>query len=199
MGQLSAAARKRVRYELPFGKNLQGAPRQILNGWEIGGIASLASGVPFSVENASGVSRNLAVGAGFADRPNLVPGASNNPTRGVSRGCAGIAAGTPVETPTLYFDPCAFVPQEPGTFGNLGRNTLIGPALSELDFSLSKHFRLTERKELQFRAEFFNIVNHPNLEAPSVTLGAVLSNSAGVLTKTTTASRQIQFGLKFVF
>jgi hypothetical protein len=198
-------------YELPLGKNLQGLPRQILNGWELGGIATFASGVPFTVENSGNVSRNLAVGASFSDRPNLVPGASNNPTRGVSSGCTFVTttgttttttkfnAGTPVGTPTLYFDPCAFTPQPPGTFGTLGRNTLIGPGLADFDFSLSKHFRMTERRELQFRAEFFNILNHPNFQAPSVTLGGVLSASAGVLTKTTTTSRQIQFGLKLIF
>jgi hypothetical protein len=196
-------------YELPFGKNLQGFARQVLKGWELGGIMTFSSGVPFSVVNSENVSRNLATQANFADRPNLVPGASNNPTHGVSIGNCSfpnpsgppttIKAGTPVGTPTLFFDPCAFAPQPLGTFGNLGRNTLIGPGLSDVDFLVSKHFRMGEQRELQFRAEFFNVLNHPNFEAPSVNLTAILSASAGGLTKTTTTSRQIQFGLKFIF
>jgi hypothetical protein len=113
-----------------------------------------------------------------------------------------------VGTPTLFFDPCAFAPQPLGTFGNLGRNTLIGPGLSDIDFLINKHFRLGEQRELQFRAEFFNILNHPNFEAPTATgrrifaggLNPAPSSSAGVLPfQTTTSSRQIQFGLKFVF
>ena len=192
-------------YELPLGRNLQGAPRELLNGWEFGGIASLASGVPFTVENSANRSQNKATGANFADRPNLAPGASNDPTRGISQGCPGFAAGTPVGTPDHYFDPCAFTPQPLGMFGNLGRNTLIGPGLTDFDFLMDKHFRVGERKELQFRAEFFNLMNHPNFEAPNATTRQIfsitgqLSSSAGVLTKTTTTSRQIQFGLKFIF
>ncbi len=195
-------------YELPFGKNLQGFGRQLVNGWELGGIATFAAGVPFTVENSANRSQDLATGANFSDRPNLVAGASNNPTHGVSAGCAGVPAGTPVGTPTLFFDPCAFAPQPLGTFGNLGRNTLIGPGLSDIDFLINKHFRMGEQRELQFRAEFFNILNHPNFEAPTATgrrifaggLNPAPSSSAGVLPfQTTTSSRQIQFGLKFVF
>ena len=207
-------------YELPFGKNLQGFARQALDGWEIGSIATFATGVPFTVENRANRSQNGAVGANFSDRPNLVSGASNNPTHGVSRGCARLPAGTPVGTPTLYFDPCAFTPQVLGTFGNLGRNTLIGPGFSDVDFLVNKHFRRTERSELQFRAEFFNILNRPNFQAPTVETRRIFagdstspivtdpptpprfpapSSSAGHLLRTTTTSRQIQFGLKFVF
>ena len=111
-------------------------------------------------------------------------------------------------TPTLYFDPCAFVPQALGTFGNLGRNTLIGPGVAEADFSVSKNFVIREGKDLQFRAECFNLANHPNFQAPSTTYrrifdgsaqGALVSSAVGALTATTTSSRQIQFGLKLVF
>jgi len=74
-----------------------------------------------------------------------------------------------------------------------------------VDFSISKHFPITERTNLQFRAECFNIANHPNFQAPSnatrqiFDLAGNLSQTAGVLTSTTTSSRQIQFGLKLVF
>ena len=78
-----------------------------------------------------------------------------------------IAAGTPLGTPTHWFDPCAFVPQPLGTFGNLGRNTLIGPGRSTIDFLVNKHFRISEKRELQFRTEVFNLLDHPNFEAPN--------------------------------
>jgi hypothetical protein len=192
-------------YEIPTRKNLRGIAGQMLRGWAIGSIGTFANGVPFTVENSANRSQNKLSGASFADRPNLVPGASTNPTSGVSRGCAGVAAGTRVGTSILYFDPCAFFPQTLGTFGNLGRNTLIGPGITEVDFSVMKRFPITEQKNLQFRAECFNLANHPNFQAPSTTtrqifnMAGQLSSSAGVLTATTTSSRQIQFGLKFIF
>ena len=117
------------------------------------------------------------------------------------------SAGTPVGTSGLYFDPCAFVPQL-GTLGNLGRNTLIGPGIASFDFSVSKNFRIREGTDLQFRAESFNLANHPNFQAPSANTrrifdgtaqGQLVSTAVGALTATTTASRQIQFGLKLVF
>ncbi len=200
-------------YQLPFGNSLHGVARQILHGWGVGSIATFAGGVPFTVENSGNRSQNKLSGASFADRPNLAPGASTNPTHGVSRGCnypgrPPIASGTPVGTPDMYFDPCAFVPQPLGTFGNLGRNTLIGPGMATVDFSISKHFRISEQKELLFRAECFNLANHPNFQAPTLNFRRIfnaaaagqLSATAGRLTSpTTTASRQIQFSLKFIF
>ena len=202
-----------VLYELPFGKGAKGAGRQLLSGWQIGGIGSFATGVPFTVENSANRSQNQATGSNFSDRPNLVTGASNNPTHGVSAGCTfgtgtsaiTVAAGTPVGTPSHWFDPCAFVPQPLGTFGNLGRNTLIGPRRSTIDFLVNKHFRISEKRELQFRTEVFNILNHPNFEAPIKSFRQIFDGSGnllptfGQLTNTTTTSRQIQFGLKFIF
>ena len=197
-----------VLYELPFGKSLKGAGRQLLSGWQIGGIGTIVSGNPFTVENSGNRSQDQASGSNFADRPNLVTGASNNPTSGVSAGCTfgtgSIAAGTPLGTPTHWFDPCAFVPQPLGTFGNLGRNTLIGPGRSTIDFLVNKHFRISEKRELQFRTEVFNLLNHPNFEAPNSANRRIFDSSgnlvaSGQLTNTTTTSRQIQFGLKFIF
>ncbi len=196
-------------YVLPFGRNLGGIARQFFGGWEIGGIGTFSTGVPFTVENSANRSQNQLTGANFADRPNLAPGANFNPTSGISAGCnfvrSSVPAGTPVGTPTHWFDPCAFAPQPLGTFGNLGRNTLIGPGLSTVDFLLNKHFRITEERELQFRAEMFNVMNHPNFATPSVNFrrifdgNGVLLPTFGAITRTTTTSRQIQFGLKLVF
>ena len=202
-----------VLYELPFGKSLRGVSGQLLSGWQIGGIGTFAAGVPFTVENSANRSQNQATGSNFSDRPNLVTGASNNPTHGVSAGCTfgtgtsaiTVAAGTLVGTPSHWFDPCAFVPQPLGTFGNLGRNTLIGPGRSTIDFLVNKHFRISEKRELQFRTEVFNILNHPNFEAPNINFRRIFDGSGnllptfGQLTNTTSTSRQIQFGLKFIF
>ena len=196
-------------YELPFGRDLTGIARHVFEGWEVGGITTLSAGVPLTVENSGNRSRNGAAGADFADRPNLAPGATNNPTSGTSAGCTfgttGVPAGTRVGTPVRWFDPCAFVPQPIGTFGNLGRNTVIGPGVASFDFLVNKHFRINEGRELQFRAEFFNFFNRVNLAPPLLAtrrifnVGGALSGSAGTITQTTTTSRQIQFGLKYVF
>ena len=80
--------------------------------------------------------------------------------------------------------------------GNLGRDTFTGPSWSNLDFSVVKDTRITESKTLQFRAEFFNILNEPTFALPNPTL----SNPAfGLSTSTQTLERQIQFGLRFIF
>jgi hypothetical protein len=88
-----------------------------------------------------------------------------------------------------------------GTFGNLGRGTLRGPGLANVDLSLLKNTAISERLGLQFRAEFFNALNHTNLAAPNpiVFSGTGFSPSAGLITTTTTTSRQIQFGLKLIY
>ncbi|HKC65715.1 MAG TPA: TonB-dependent receptor, partial [Pyrinomonadaceae bacterium] len=198
-----------VLYELPFGKSFRGVSRQLFTGWQIGGIGTFSSGVPFTVENSGNRSQDQASGSNFSDRPNLATGASNNPTSGVSAGCTfgtGSMPAGPVGTPSHWFDPCVFVPQPLGTFGNLGRNTLIGPGRETIDFLINKHFKLSEKRELQFRTEIFNILNHPNFEAPNTANRRIFDNSGvpnlvatGQLTNTTTTSRQIQFGLKFIF
>ena len=89
-----------------------------------------------------------------------------------------------------------------GYFGNLGRNTLTGPGLATLDFSLLKNLSFSETKRLQFRAEFFNLFNHANFALPG--FSPFLSNGtrdseAGKIRSTNTTARQIQFALKFIF
>jgi hypothetical protein len=99
-----------------------------------------------------------------------------------------------------------------GAVGNLGRDTLTGPGLKELDLALLKNTQVREGVNLQFRAEFFNILNHTNFStpnaityasAPTLVSGVYtppsVSSTAGVITATSTSSRQIQFGVKLVF
>ena len=92
--------------------------------------------------------------------------------------------------------------QVPGTYGNASRNILTGPGLASLDMSLFKTTRISERWGLQFRAEFFNVLNRANFGIPGVimlTTSGAPSPSAGVVTSTATTSRQIQFGMKLLF
>jgi hypothetical protein len=187
-------------YDLPFGANSRGTEKALINGWQVGGLFLFHTGLPFDLQNGFSQSRDGQ--GGGDDRPNLTPGASNNPTSGVTSGCAGVAAGQKLGTPTLYFDPCAFQLQPIGTYGDLGRNTVIGPSESDLDMSVTKLFGIGERAHLQFRAEAFNTLNHPNLGNFNRTLflkSGARNGSAGQFTNTLTPSRQLQFGLKLTF
>src|SRR5439155_10418896 len=78
-----------------------------------------------------------------------------------------------------WFDPTVFQLQPRGTLGNVGRNSLIGPPFKSFDLTLTKHFRVTEQKFFEFRAEFYNLVNHTNLEAPINTQDAVGTGGDG--------------------
>ena len=106
-----------------------------------------------------------------------------------------------LESPNRWFNPNAFVLPTPGTYGNLGRGVFTGPGLATVDLSLFKTTALSERVSLQFRAESFNLFNRSNFGAPNpiVFSGGAVNSSAGLITNTTTMSRQIQFGLKLIF
>src|SRR5581483_2481394 len=134
-------------------------------------------------------------------------------------GCNGIAAGTPIGTPDLYYDPCAFAVPPLGRLGNAPRNFLSGPGLRNLDFSLTKMTKLSmlgEGGALEFRAEVFNLTNHANRFIPSGRTVFTATNSATTLPitanqpavnpsagkdndDTVTGGRRIQFALKIVF
>ncbi len=188
-----------VVYELPWGPGKAmlntGVAAAILGGWQIGGILTAQQGVPFSV--TSGASTP---GYGFtANRPNLKPGVDVNE---LTQGNFG--------TREKFFDPTAFGVPAPGTLGNASRNLLLGPALSSVNFTMSKFFSLGERARLQFRSEFFNLFNHTNFGLPSSqvfnttaidprTGETQINPAAGRIDSTSTKSRQIQFGLKLIF
>ena len=182
-------------YELPFGKSNTGAAARLVEGWQINGIVSLADGNPFTVQNSFDRTGTNAIGPFRHDRPNLKSGGDNNPGGG---------------SPDRYFDVGAFELQPAGFFGDLGRNTVTGPGVANVDFSLFKTTQLSEGVGLQFRAEFFNIFNRANFATPTsqnrfAFVGAnpngtgIPSGSAGRLTGTVITSRQIQFALKLLF
>ncbi len=179
-------------YELPFGRGkrfLSGASGwrdKVASGWSISAIQTTQSGLPFTPQlgfnpTNNGDSRNPI-------RPSWNPDFSGNLILG---------------SPNLYFNPAAFVTPANGTYGNVGRDTLIGPGIVTLDLSALKNTNITERVKVQFRAEFFNSLNHANFSTPNpvvfTSASSTPSATAGVITATSTTSRQIQFGLKLLF
>jgi hypothetical protein len=165
-------------YQLPFGKG------RLVSGWQFNTIVTLQSGFPFtpvigSNQSGDGDTRN-------PDRPSLNPAFSGPVV---------------LENPNDWFNPKAFILPTPGTYGNLGRGMYNGPGLTNVDASLFKDTALSERANLQFRAEIFNLLNTANFGTPNSTVfsNGAISSSAGLITATNTTSRQIQFGLKLIF
>ncbi len=107
--------------------------------------------------------------------------------------------------PDQYFDPTAFEFPEAGFYGNLGRNTLIGPGFANFDFSVFENTAepaISEQFQIQFRVEFFNLFNHPYFAFPNTnvfTSKRVRSGSSGRINETFNVGREIQFGLKVTF
>ena len=190
-------------YELPIGRDLTGVAGKLLGGWGVSGIVTFNSGLPTSPTLFFDRAAGLWAGVINAVRPDLIAGRNSNPTSGVTAGCAGVPAGQKLRDPARWYDPCSWELQPQGVFGNAGRNTIIGPGLTNFDFSLIKHTRWGENKNLEFRAEFFNIFNHPNFFEPDPNVfnsaSGVVNPIAGRVSFTGTTSRQIQLGLKFTF
>jgi hypothetical protein len=189
-------------YDLPFGQGHRFAASfgpvldRAVSGWTVSAISNLQSGFPFSPQlgynpTGSGDTRNPV-------RPNPNPNFHGN---------------LYPHTVAKWFDPAAFTAPlstldskgtiTGGAVGTLGRDTLVGPGLKELDLSLLKNTHFGERFNTQFRAEFFNVLNHSNFTTPNPivysALNSATSSTAGVITSTSTSSRQIQFGLKLNF
>jgi Carboxypeptidase regulatory-like domain/TonB-dependent Receptor Plug Domain len=177
-------------YDLPFGYGRLASgnawTQKLIEGWQVSGIATAQSGLPFTPQLSYNPSND-------GDTRNPVRPSINPNFRG-----SVIEGG-----PNQYFNPGAFIQPLPGTYGNAGRNTLRGPSLVTTDLSLAKKFTLSERVDVRFRAEFFNLLNHTNFNTPNPVVYAAAtggpSPTAGVITSTATTSRQIQFGLKLVW
>ena len=174
-------------YDLPFGhgrffgSSSPGWINEIFGQWQSNGIFTVQSGNPFDVTTGlyslTGTESNT--------RPDLLSNPNNFP-----------------HDPSLWFNTAAFSDNFVGRFGNAGRNVVIGPGTRDLDFALLKNFSLfRESRYLQFRAEVFNIFNHPNFDNPvsteaSPSFGKILS--AGVQDPRS-SSRQIQLAMRLVF
>jgi hypothetical protein len=165
-------------WELPFGKgramlNRGGVLDWVLGGWQTNGILTVQTGLPFSA-----VLQTSTTNTGTGSRPN-VAGDVSYP-----------------KTLQRWFDPTAFSTPAPYTYGNAGRNTLIGPGRVNWDMSLFKDFTLHEQTQLQFRAEAFNILNHPQFGLPNSNIG---NAQAGTITSTVGTPRQLQVALRLQF
>jgi hypothetical protein len=170
-------------WDLPFGEGRRflakgGALGRILGGWELSGILTAESGFPITIMTGRDQSNT---GAGF-DRPNAtgqsweLPASERNPDH--------------------WFNTGAFALQPFGTFGDVGRNSIIGAGLFVFDLSLIKNVRIAREHTLQLRLESFNVTNHPNWGPPNNTL---VSSAFGRITGTRTNMREVQFGVKYIF
>lgn len=178
-------------WQLPFARSATGPASLLLKGWQLGSIARVQSGLPFSVvlNSDRGGSQTDTTAAGLGQRPNLL----NAP------GCETL---TNPGNPDRYVKTqCLLFPAR-GTLGNLGRNTLTRPGISNLDFSIFKDFRHSETTTTQLRVEFFNALNRTNFGVPNTTVfdsAGRVPSAAGRITSTSTDSRRIQFGIKINF
>ncbi len=167
-------------YQLPFGQSLTGIAGVLGKGWATNFIVTLQSGTPFTVQEPLDISLT---GVG-ADRPNVVC----NPNSGPG-----------IHTVAEWFNTACFqrlnAVTNAGQYGNEGRDIVIGPPFKDVDFAVTKDFRIYENLTTQFRAEFFNIFNHPNFNLPNMTAGpAPFGQIQNALDP-----RIVQFGLKFNF
>ncbi len=167
-------------YALPFNRNI------FVKGWQMSGGLTAQSGSPWNVVIGFDQSGS-AVGN---QRPNVIL-----PETQIIR-----------SNVTQWANPAAFSLPAPGTLGNLQRDFLPGPGITTLDYAVMKDTPITERVHLQFRAEFFNLLNHANFALPNANVfiqtpngGGAPNPTFGKITATTTSSRQIQFALKLMF
>jgi len=174
-----------INWAVPVGKGqrfgIDGAAlNHLLGGWQMNGIITIQSGLPFTPTLATSVSNS---GGSKPDRRGsgeLSEGQSINRWFDTSFNTAGAA----------WFTPAQF------TYGNGGRNILRGPGRWNVDYSIFKNFRLTERFGLQFRSEFFNLFNHPQFDLPNASIGNPI---AGRIAATVGVPRDIQFSLRLGF
>ena len=218
-------------YELPFAKN-----NRWIGGWQVGGIVNARSGLPLDIRitrpdivyrdtrNGTIVNAPIVVSGTPVTVPviNVLGGGNSRDVR-----FPDVVAGVNpflqnVSDKKYFLNPAAFSVPNPGTFGNLGRGALHGPGLSQLDLTLHKKFKLTERLNTEFRFEVYNLFNKANFANPVVRLNNVLGTSGNTLqpgqayTATTGGSfgqiqqtvesavglgaqRQIQMSLRFSF
>jgi hypothetical protein len=197
-------------YDLPFGRKWITSPgwrRGLLGNWQAAGILTSQTGSPFTVDLPASQSGSAIAAFGNPTRPDVISNpyvagpvmANPNPACHTTISQGGMAADV-VDQPGSWFNTCAFV-QPTGEFGDLGRNTMTGPGLENLDFSMYKNIILRkESHRLQLRGEVFNLFNHPNFDIPSRLFGGL--NFGEVLSENAYGNkppRQIQLGLKYIF
>lgn len=176
-----------VDYQIPFGKSLKGAEAQVLRGWEVNGLYSFESGLPFTVTDSLDTQDTPGLNQGN-ERPNA------------------LALQPFTQSLNEWFNISDFAMQTAGTAGNEGRNQFFSPAAKRLDFSVFKNFPLREAMSLQFRTEIFNLTNTPSFAPPGTAISSFSGGvpaSAGNFGRITTTNafytpRDIQFALKLL-
>src|SRR5260370_35708399 len=152
-------------YELPFGRGKQfltgDTASRILGGWELAGISTVRTGLPVNITMTRNAG-DLPDGNSSGQRPNLVP---------------GVPIYAANQTINNWFNPAAFALPAKGTWGNAGRYIANGPGMFEIDSSLQKRFRITEKLALNFRAAAYNLLNHPISKTPSSAIGSLTGSS----------------------
>jgi len=169
-------------YQIPFLKNSQGWMHTAFGGWQIGGILTLQSGAPFTV-NLPNDNANNGTPVN-SQRPNYVCDPNNGP-----------------KTPAKWFNTACFSQPAKFTYGSAGRNSVWGPGLANFDTTIQKEFPVRENLKLQFRADVFDFFNHPNLNSP-VGSGRTFSSAANSTFGSITSAldpREMQFSLRLAF
>jgi outer membrane receptor protein involved in Fe transport len=172
-------------FELPFGKGKRwansGIGMWLLGGWQVNGVLSVMSGLPLNFSNA----RSQYNTPGSTGVPNIVA---------PFKVLGGIGANA------YWFDPSSFDAPPNGQQGNLGRNVLNGPGFFNLDASIFRRFPITERVNLEFRGEAYNVTNTPQYATPNVELGNVnFGRITGLQGDSVGNPRQVQLGMRVVF
>jgi len=212
-------------WELPTPKSFSSPAQWALGGWELGLIFTASDGVPFSATWGTGSDPQFTLSSDDWAFPNRVSGSGcgnltnpGNPNNYIKTDCFAVPTAPSQAFFSANCDPAppslgtALAPGDLRCFnlrGNAGRNILIGPGITSLDFSLFKNNyikKISEKFNIQFRAEIFNILNHPNFAPPVNPTNTdifdgtgTLNPSAGLITRTTTTAREIQFAVKVIF
>ena len=175
-------------YELP-GAKWNGAAGRIIGGWSVSGILRFQDGHPITLSAEQPRLGTLQLQQVEGSTLDLAPGADQR------------KAIRP-RNPNQYFDPATFLYPTPFYEGNLGKNTMTAPGIATFDTTLTKNFRLSETRSVQFRSEFYNLFNRANFGIPSVSVydrNGRVRPDAGQITNTTTSARQIQLALRVIF
>jgi carboxypeptidase family protein/TonB-dependent receptor-like protein len=201
-------------WQLPSPQSFSGPAEWVTNGWELGGIYKVSDGVPFTATFGTGGDPQGLNNTDDWAFPNRLTGPAcktltnpGNPDNYIKTQCFAVPTAPSAAFYTANCDPSVGTfPQCFNLRGNAGRNILIGPGTSSLDFSIFKNNyvkRISENFNAQFRAEFFNVLNHANFAVPITPDNTDIFDSAGaptgaagLLTSTTTTAREIQFALK---
>jgi hypothetical protein len=186
-------------YQLPFFSSASGLTKAALGGWEASGVMILQSGAPFTIYDPAG-------GTAYA----LASTPSSTATFNSGFSCGNAPSSGSIQSRLAnWVNPLAYTPDPFATlsdgsasdatvYGNTPRNCIIGPPQKNVDFTLDKAFKLGERQSVRFRADFFNLFNHPSFAIPAAPVVSSAGGSAPI-TSTVGTPRLIQFSLKYSF